>query len=161
LPLTMASPQVENGFARIANELLEAICQRRCSGAQLRILLAVVRPTYGYGRKSARIGNGLLAKLTGRHKRQVALDVNRLIKAGLLIEVHPWEKRKGRELGLWQEPLRGVGRPQRASPLLRGSSRPLGAVQPGKRNSASSISHGFLLLTHSGSNSGSRSLIGT
>ena len=47
----MASPQVENGYTRIANELLEAICNKITNSTWIRILLWTIRLTYGFNRK--------------------------------------------------------------------------------------------------------------
>jgi phage replication O-like protein O len=47
----MASPQVENGHTRIANELLEAICNKLTNSTWIRILLFTCRITYGWQRK--------------------------------------------------------------------------------------------------------------
>jgi phage replication O-like protein O len=43
----MANPQVENGFTRIANELLEALLRAPICGAGFRIVLYLIRNTYG------------------------------------------------------------------------------------------------------------------
>ena len=49
----MASPQIENGYTKIANELLEAICKYISNPSFLRLSLMIVRLTYGWGRKEA------------------------------------------------------------------------------------------------------------
>lgn len=48
----MASPQLEDGYTRIANELLEAIIAAKLSGQELRLLLFIVRKTYGFNKKA-------------------------------------------------------------------------------------------------------------
>ncbi len=47
----MASPQVENGHTRIANELLEAVFKYINNPTWLRLMLLIVRLTYGWQRK--------------------------------------------------------------------------------------------------------------
>lgn len=47
----MASPQCENGYTRIANELLEAICNKITNSTWVRILFWTIRLTYGFNRK--------------------------------------------------------------------------------------------------------------
>lgn len=49
----MASPQLENGYTRTANELSEAIMQSDFSKRQLNILNLIIRMSYGCGKKSA------------------------------------------------------------------------------------------------------------
>ncbi len=45
------SPQLEDGYTRIANELLEAIASAPMTLGQIRICLFLVRNTYGFGGK--------------------------------------------------------------------------------------------------------------
>jgi phage replication O-like protein O len=47
----MASPQLENGHTRIANELLRAIYRHQFSASGLRVVLWVVRGSYGWNKK--------------------------------------------------------------------------------------------------------------
>lgn len=47
----MASPQLENGYTRIANELLEALVLSDFPGAEMSICLLVLRKTYGFKKK--------------------------------------------------------------------------------------------------------------
>jgi phage replication O-like protein O len=96
----MASPQLENGHTRIANELLEAIVRYHCSGAQKDIILAVIRVTYGFRTTSRAIGTAYLAKLTGRHPKKVAADVSVLIQRRVLKQVEGYAMNKARTLAL-------------------------------------------------------------
>lgn len=47
----MANPQCENGYTRVANELLQAICNKLTNSTWIRILLWTARLTYGFKRK--------------------------------------------------------------------------------------------------------------
>jgi len=47
----MANPQLENGFTRISNELLEAIVLKVYKLEYLKIILFLIRITYGFNRK--------------------------------------------------------------------------------------------------------------
>jgi phage replication O-like protein O len=47
----MASPQLEKGYTRISNELIQAMCNRISSSTWIRILLWTMRLTYGFRRK--------------------------------------------------------------------------------------------------------------
>ena len=51
----MASPQLENGHTRIANELLEKIISTGLNGTELAIILHIIRKTYGYHKKQDEI----------------------------------------------------------------------------------------------------------
>ena len=61
----MANPQLEHGFTRVANELLEALARYPFTKRQYAVLLAVIRLSYGYGAKAARVSSARLAELTG------------------------------------------------------------------------------------------------
>ena len=47
----MANPQLEHGYTRISNELLEALSNRMVNSTWIRILLWTARLTYGFRRK--------------------------------------------------------------------------------------------------------------
>ncbi|MBD9419834.1 replication protein [Achromobacter sp. ACM04] len=78
------SPQVEDGHTRLANELLEAMCLAGFSARQWAIVMAVVRKTYGYGKKSDDISLGQLSSMTGIAKPHASRAVNSLVAAGVL-----------------------------------------------------------------------------
>jgi phage replication O-like protein O len=77
-------PQVEDGHTRLANELLEAMCRAGFSARQWAVVMAVVRKTYGYGKKADDISLGQLSSMTGIAKPHVSRAVNDLIAAGVL-----------------------------------------------------------------------------
>lgn len=60
-----SAPQAEDGFVRIANELYDAILLADLSKRELLVLLAIVRKTYGFGKKEDDMTNTQLAKATG------------------------------------------------------------------------------------------------
>ena len=80
----MASPQCENGYTKIANELLEAMIRTRIPGQEMRVMLAVLRFTYGYGKKQDQISYGQIAKMTEIPRVRVIEHVKSLVsKKGL------------------------------------------------------------------------------
>jgi len=58
----IASPQLEKGHTRIANELLEEITIYPFTKAQLKVILVVIRKTYGWRKKKAQISYGLISR---------------------------------------------------------------------------------------------------
>ena len=48
----MANPQIEDGYTKIANELLEAFSKHNFSAYETRVLMAIIRKTYGWNKKS-------------------------------------------------------------------------------------------------------------
>ena len=73
----MASPQTENGYTKIANEIMEALARNRLSGQERQIVDVVLRKTYGFNKKEDVISMGQFSKLTGINRPLVA----RLLKS--------------------------------------------------------------------------------
>lgn len=83
----MARPQKENGYTPIANELIEAICSAPFNATQLKIVLFIMRYTYGYSRKEHAFSLTFIAKGTGISRRYISSELNVLIDAGVLTVV--------------------------------------------------------------------------
>lgn len=75
---------IENGYCKIANELLESICQLDISGSQFQVLMAVIRCTYGYNKKSDRVTNTYLVQITGLSEKAVRDALNTLVERNLI-----------------------------------------------------------------------------
>jgi len=90
----MANPQTENGFTKIANELLDALCAIQLSGHEWKIVHTVIRKTYGYNKKEDWIAGSQITELTGLPKRRVneakkkLLEKNIIIKDGLKLSLN-------------------------------------------------------------------------
>lgn len=56
---------LDDGFTRIANELLEAVMLAGLSQHQLLVFMAVMRKTYGFNKKTDWVSNDQLSALTG------------------------------------------------------------------------------------------------
>lgn len=80
----MANPQCEDGYTRIANELLEALCKTRLSGCELRVMFAVLRLTYGYNAKERRILRRQIAEITGIRENNITRAVKSLASKHLI-----------------------------------------------------------------------------
>lgn len=80
------SPQLENGYTKIANELLEALVTFRIPGEQMQCFLAIIRKTYGHGKLEDRISNSQLCKATGLFKSNVSRAMSALIEKQLVIK---------------------------------------------------------------------------
>lgn len=96
----MSTPQLENGYTRIANELLEAIGGQGFTATQYGIILCVMRYTYGYGRKTHPLSTTFLAKWTGRSIRGIKSDLKRLIEDGVLYVINSSQRGVTYEIGL-------------------------------------------------------------
>ena len=89
----MASPQKENGYTAIANELLLAIVSTnlKLNGSDFRVLLFIANQTYGYNHKKWRMSATYISNATGLSVRQVRRSISYLIECGL-ITVYEREK---------------------------------------------------------------------
>jgi phage replication O-like protein O len=68
----MASPQLEDGFTQIANEILDELAIIRLSPNQWQVLLFIIRKTYGFKKKSDYISNFQIVGGTGLCKAVVS-----------------------------------------------------------------------------------------
>ncbi|MDD8018605.1 MAG: replication protein [Bacteroidota bacterium] len=96
----MANPQTRKGFTKFPNKLFEKIIESKLNGTQYGIVLATIRSTYGYHIESKSLGLNFFAKVTGRHKRQIANELNTLIARKILIVKCEHTFGKSRELQL-------------------------------------------------------------
>ncbi len=81
-----ANPQLEDGYVRIANELIEEIARYPFRGAELRILIIIIRLTYGWRIKENVISFSKLSYLTALDERHVKRIVRRLAQDKVLIK---------------------------------------------------------------------------
>ncbi len=81
----MTTPQIEDGYTRVANALLEALAGARLSGRELAVALAVVRLTYGYAKKADRISASQLASVTGIPARKIGELLKSLEAKSILV----------------------------------------------------------------------------
>ncbi|HEB1257323.1 TPA: replication protein [Escherichia albertii] len=92
---------LDDGYTRFANELLEAIASADLTARQLKVMLAYVRKTYGFNKKTDRIADEQIAQLTGLSRQNVnkakkeLISMNCLFMDGNQIGVN-------REVSAWQ-----------------------------------------------------------
>ena len=75
----MANPQLENGYIRISTELFKEIYYRITNPTHLRLVMFVIRFTYGYNRKdfdtnTTSIGKAL--RLSPEYCRNMIIDIS-------------------------------------------------------------------------------------
>lgn len=80
----MASPQIENGYTKIANELLEAIIRWRLSKYELDVLMVIIRKTYGWRKKQDWISLSQLSEATGIQIPHISRAINLLVKQNIV-----------------------------------------------------------------------------
>jgi phage replication O-like protein O len=71
-------PQLEDGYTRIANDILDALSKMKLSGREFRVCLALIRKTYGWGKKEDEISLSQFADATGisrNHIQEILSDL--------------------------------------------------------------------------------------
>lgn len=82
------SPQIENGFTRIANEILEDLIRANLNKSEYRVIFTYIRYTYGYKLKQHPFKNKewrlLLLSATKMDKAALSKTLKSLIEKGIL-----------------------------------------------------------------------------
>lgn len=58
----MASPQLEDGYMRIATEIVDNLCKLPLNGTEQKVLWCIFRYTFGFQRKSHKLSASFIAK---------------------------------------------------------------------------------------------------
>lgn len=74
----MASPQLENGFTKISNELLEVLARTNLTGTQFAMVFCVIRKTYGFNKKSDKISVSQFMDMLSVSRRTVIYTLQEL-----------------------------------------------------------------------------------
>ena len=91
-----ANPQLENGYTRIANELFEAITEYPFTCAELKMVLFIIRRTYGWRTSKSFISYGSIARKLRMDIRYVKRRINKLILDKVLLkDKTEWKNRIG------------------------------------------------------------------
>ncbi|AWC85769.1 replication protein [Enterobacter cloacae complex sp. FDA-CDC-AR_0164] len=94
--LQVVEPRVadlDDGYTRIANELLEAVMLAGLSQHQLLVFMAVMRKTYGFNKKADWVSNDQLSALTGILPHKCSAAKSSLVKRGVFTQI-------GRSVGI-------------------------------------------------------------
>lgn len=81
----MASPQTEKGYTKIANELLDAIVATPLPDNEHRMLLFIIRKTYGYNKKQDRISLTQFEKALKRSRPVISKTLKNLIIRNMVV----------------------------------------------------------------------------
>ncbi|KFC08841.1 origin-specific replication initiation factor [Trabulsiella guamensis ATCC 49490] len=101
--------ELDDGYTKTANTLLEAVMLSGLTQHQLLIVMAVWRKTYGYNKKMDWIGNEQFSELTGMAATKCSTAKNELIRMGVLIQ-------EGRHVGMnkniseWKTKVNRIGK---------------------------------------------------
>ena len=79
------SPQLENGYLKIANELWDALIKYRLPGEQEQCLKVILRQTYGWNKKTNSIKLSDFVEATGINKQNVSRALKSLKNKNVII----------------------------------------------------------------------------
>lgn len=77
-------PQLENGYLKIANELLEQFIIYGLSSRQWSVVMAIARMTYGYNKKSDALSGWQISKMTGIDRSHISKTINELVALNII-----------------------------------------------------------------------------
>jgi phage replication O-like protein O len=86
MPFVVKTPQLENGYTRIANEIMEALIKYRIPGEQMQCLLLIIRKTYGFNKLWDAISNSQFVEFTGLNKSNICRAVRALINKNIVVK---------------------------------------------------------------------------
>ncbi len=80
----MKTPQLENGYTTIANEIVEALAHITLTAYETRVLWALLRKTYGWHKKSDRISYSQWEQMTGLNRRHLGRTLIQLAERKII-----------------------------------------------------------------------------
>lgn len=81
----MASPQLEDGYLKIANEIIDkGFLKCRIPGEQMLCLWLIIRKTYGYNKQWDAIAGSQFVKATGLKKQSVHRAIKELVEKNIV-----------------------------------------------------------------------------
>lgn len=84
IPMTKKSPQVEDGHIRIANELFDVVWQMPFSHRQHKVIFAIIRKTYGFGKKEDDMSASQIGDYCRLSRENVTRTLSELEKMGVI-----------------------------------------------------------------------------
>lgn len=100
--MTGGNPQVEDGYTRIANELLDALISADLSKRERKVIDVIMRFSYGCGKKWVSITEGEIEALTGIKKPNVSLTIKGLLAKKIITQHGPQTYELNKHYLTWQ-----------------------------------------------------------
>lgn len=80
------TPQLEDGYTRLSNELFDAILAFPFSGRQLKVLMTIIRKTYGYNKKRDDMSASQIANSCGVARPHVVKTLGELADMNVILK---------------------------------------------------------------------------
>jgi len=81
----MANPQIENGYIKIANEILDQLIRLKLSNYEFRVLLYIIRRTYGFNKKKEQITLAQFSRATGIRRQHIHRSLKKLESRKIIV----------------------------------------------------------------------------
>ncbi len=81
-----ADPRVEDGYVQIANELMDAMISYPFKNSELKIVLTIIRKTYGWKKKKDRLSFSQISKLSRVSIRHAKRVIKNLVLDNVIIK---------------------------------------------------------------------------
>lgn len=121
----MASPQPDQ-YTKVSNELLEALIFYGLGAREMRVVLAIIRETYGWQKKTAYISYGYIAKITGLFRQHVCAACSVLCDKKIITIEDGSQRFKTNKIGLQKDYEKWDGFPVDNFQTLRAASHRFG-----------------------------------
>lgn len=82
----MTVPQLEDGFLKLANEIVDALMRTNLSAYESRFLWCLFRKTYGWQKKEDWIAVSQIREMTGMHKAHISRTKSILLQRQIVTE---------------------------------------------------------------------------
>jgi phage replication O-like protein O len=83
----MANPQIADGYTKIANEIMDALCRYRIPGEERQVLDTILRKTYGWNKTEDAISLSQFVEMTGIKKPNIIGAINSLLSKKIIIVI--------------------------------------------------------------------------
>lgn len=147
MPYGQGDPQLEDGYAAIANEILDALAQTDLTGAESRCIFFLWRKTYGWKDKSGqakkedKIGYSQWSAGTGIDRRNVIRTLDSLVKRKIMLKhVIPIPGKNSLTIWSFQKKYHDWNGFHEAEPVSFQTLLPIQAVAPMTLDSAQPVS---------------------
>lgn len=95
----VANPQKEDGYTPIAHTILEALATHVISPDEWRVLMVILRKTYGWNKKTDSISLSEFARITGITRNHVSRVICKLASRNIIYRVAPVQGTDGPRSG--------------------------------------------------------------
>jgi len=103
------TPQLENGYTKIANEILEHLFMTHLTSYQTRIVFCILRKTYGFNKTEDWISNSQFVSMTGLRPSHISRAVSELLRMNIITK-RGNKTAFQKDWRLWKELPNGVRR---------------------------------------------------